>query len=195
MSDFWERFGGAGRGFGGTSSSYGSAFDGFPVFADRQRSTIEVRVKMLIDPRLCRDGKERTRVAEVDLRAAGLWICGSTINLMSGLSGNVAGVHISWCGALGGNPVDVLANLRVDVANVFLKIMMELIKEWDARDRQAGDTWKVIGLTGPVAEDQARAAYRAAAKAAHPDVGGSTEAMQRVNAAWERILDAKGWRP
>ena len=37
--------------------------------------------------------------------------------------------------------------------------------------------------------DELRKAYRAAAFAAHPDHGGSTEAMQKVNAAYEKRFD------
>ena len=37
--------------------------------------------------------------------------------------------------------------------------------------------------------DELRKAYRAAAFAAHPDHGGSTEAMQEVNAAYEKRFE------
>ena len=47
----------------------------------------------------------------------------------------------------------------------------------------AKDWREVLGLTGAVTLAQIDAAYRAKAHAAHPDKGGSTEAMARLNAA------------
>ena len=42
--------------------------------------------------------------------------------------------------------------------------------------------------------DELRKAYRAAAFAAHPDHGGSTEAMQEVNAAYEKRFEPQSGR-
>lgn len=41
----------------------------------------------------------------------------------------------------------------------------------------------VLGLSGPVTAKEIDAAYRAAAATAHPDTGGSTEAMAALNRA------------
>ncbi len=48
----------------------------------------------------------------------------------------------------------------------------------------SGEDWRtVLGLTGRPAPDQVEAQYRRLAATAHPDKGGSLEAMQRLNAA------------
>jgi DnaJ-class molecular chaperone len=44
--------------------------------------------------------------------------------------------------------------------------------------------WReVLGLTGPVTAKEVDAAYREKAATAHPDKGGSAEAMQALNRA------------
>lgn len=49
---------------------------------------------------------------------------------------------------------------------------------------------EVLGLTGVDADPQSiKKAYRSASMKAHPDRGGSTEAMQRVNAAYNVLKD------
>jgi hypothetical protein len=50
-------------------------------------------------------------------------------------------------------------------------------------------------LALPLAHDEAafRAAYRTAIRKVHPDLGGSVEAAQRVNAAADFIRRHKGW--
>ncbi|WP_347022477.1 DnaJ domain-containing protein [Bacteroides ovatus] len=40
-------------------------------------------------------------------------------------------------------------------------------------------------------EAEIKAAYKQAAKSAHPDAGGSNEKMQEVNAAWEVLGNAQ----
>ena len=53
--------------------------------------------------------------------------------------------------------------------------------------------WKTLGLNAPPASEHAvRAAYRDAARRAHPDVGGSQEAFVRVQQALEQGLVAVG---
>lgn len=49
------------------------------------------------------------------------------------------------------------------------------------------DPWEVLGLRPGVSVAQVDAAYRTLAKEAHPDAGGSSEAMAELNAAYERI--------
>lgn len=42
-------------------------------------------------------------------------------------------------------------------------------------------------MKGVKTKAEAKSAYRAASRAAHPDMGGSTKGMQDLNAAWEKI--------
>lgn len=50
-----------------------------------------------------------------------------------------------------------------------------------------------LGVTAEAPEEVVKAVYRARAKAAHPDAGGSEEQMMKVNAAYEVICKARGW--
>jgi hypothetical protein len=59
------------------------------------------------------------------------------------------------------------------------------------RDR-SDDPFAVLGLPADADADAILAARRARAKTAHPDAGGSIEAMQRLNAAVEAALAAAG---
>ena len=65
-----------------------------------------------------------------------------------------------------------------------------------------GDVWSALGVAPGASADEITAARRRLAKLAHPDVGGSVEAMQRVNDAADRALADVGaetapppWRP
>jgi DnaJ domain len=52
------------------------------------------------------------------------------------------------------------------------------------------DPYAVLGVPAGTSDaDALRDAYRAAARRSHPDIGGSIEAMQRVNAAYELLSD------
>lgn len=51
---------------------------------------------------------------------------------------------------------------------------------------------KTLGLTGAYSDDDVKAAYRQAAKANHPDRGGSTEKMQAVNSAYDLLKGTAG---
>ncbi len=48
----------------------------------------------------------------------------------------------------------------------------------------------ILGVAPGAGRDDIRAAYRRAAKRAHPDMGGSSEAFQRVRAAFDALLAA-----
>lgn len=53
----------------------------------------------------------------------------------------------------------------------------------------AAEAYDVLGLDGPAGEDAVRDAYREKAKVLHPDTdGGSAEAFQELQAAYERLV-------
>ena len=48
--------------------------------------------------------------------------------------------------------------------------------------------WDVLGVPRGASQDEIDAAYRQRAKTAHPDAGGSSDAMQALNEAREAAL-------
>jgi hypothetical protein len=50
------------------------------------------------------------------------------------------------------------------------------------------DPWEVLGLRPGATADEIEAMYRVKARTAHPDTGGSEEAMAELNAARDRVL-------
>ncbi len=56
-----------------------------------------------------------------------------------------------------------------------------------------GDPYEKVGIDPGVAFEDARATFRAAAKEAHPDTGGSDEEMRTLVAAWRRVCELEGW--
>lgn len=54
----------------------------------------------------------------------------------------------------------------------------------------AREWWEVLGVARTASIDEARAAYRQAASAAHPDRGGTDARMAEVNRAWEQAQGA-----
>jgi curved DNA-binding protein CbpA len=49
--------------------------------------------------------------------------------------------------------------------------------------------YEVLGVSPTASADDIRSAYRNAARARHPDAGGSADEMQRLNAAWQVLRD------
>ncbi|KAG2482580.1 hypothetical protein HYH03_018504 [Edaphochlamys debaryana] len=67
---------------------------------------------------------------------------------------------------------------------------------WAGRCRGAGDTggggrshYEVLGVAFGSSQEDVRKAFHAAARAAHPDKGGSAEAFAAVQSAWEALRD------
>lgn len=54
----------------------------------------------------------------------------------------------------------------------------------------AREWWEVLGATRTASIDEARAAYRRAASAAHPDRGGTDARMAEINRAWQQAQEA-----
>lgn len=57
-----------------------------------------------------------------------------------------------------------------------------------AAPASARDPYEVLGLRPGASKEDVEAMYRVRAKAAHPDGGGSDEAMAELNAARDRVL-------
>ena len=56
---------------------------------------------------------------------------------------------------------------------------------------KAANYYEILGVKHDATEAEIKAAYKQAAKSAHPDAGGSNEKMQEVNAAWEVLGNAQ----
>ncbi len=54
------------------------------------------------------------------------------------------------------------------------------------------DPWELLGIRPDADIEIVHAAYKAKAKSAHPDAGGSDEAMKEINDAYERIKQERG---
>jgi DnaJ-class molecular chaperone len=57
-----------------------------------------------------------------------------------------------------------------------------------------GSPYQVLGLAPSAADEVVKYAYKHLAKKAHPDAGGSAEAMARLNKAYEEIARERGWK-
>jgi curved DNA-binding protein CbpA len=53
----------------------------------------------------------------------------------------------------------------------------------------AADPYRILMVSPTADADTIRAAYRTLARTTHPDVGGSTRAMARLNEAWRTLRD------
>lgn len=67
-----------------------------------------------------------------------------------------------------------------------------VITEVDKPVPTGDDSFTILGLLPTATWEVCEAAYRALAKANHPDNGGNTETMQQINAAWDKVKMAKG---
>lgn len=84
----------------------------------------------------------------------------------------------------------ILEARRTEMRHGGLHIVRQTFKGFVALPAPEGaKPWRdVLGLTGPVTADQVKAAYREKAKAAHPDGGGSKEAMALLTRARDEGL-------
>lgn len=67
----------------------------------------------------------------------------------------------------------------------------ERLQRWLASLGAEEDCWQVLGCSPRDGEARIRQRYLTLAREAHPDAGGSDEAMQRVNRAYEAALGAR----
>jgi hypothetical protein len=86
----------------------------------------------------------------------------------------------------------ILEARRTEMRHGGLHIVRQTFKGFLALPAPEGKReWReVLQLTGSVTPDQVRSAYRELAKTAHPDTGGSAEAMSELRAARDEALRA-----
>lgn len=54
--------------------------------------------------------------------------------------------------------------------------------------------YRVLGLDPSAPDELVKVAYRLLAQRCHPDRGGSTQAMARLNQAYDQIARERGWK-
>lgn len=67
-----------------------------------------------------------------------------------------------------------------------------LITDVDQAVPAGDDSFAVLGLLPTALPEVCEAAYKALCKISHPDVGGNSEVMKQINAAYDKIKLAKG---
>lgn len=83
----------------------------------------------------------------------------------------------------------ILEARRTEVRHGGLVIAQTAFKGFLALPAPPGSHWSdVLGVPPTATAEQIELAYRQAARKAHPDAGGSTEAMARLNAARDRAF-------
>lgn len=64
--------------------------------------------------------------------------------------------------------------------------------EWQETDGE--DPYKILGVQHDAPDEVVRAAHKAQARKHHTDLGGDRDTMARINAAFEAIGRARGWK-
>ena len=82
---------------------------------------------------------------------------------------------------------------RTEMRHGGLHIVRQTFKGFTALPAPAGEAewWKVLGISSSATLTEIEMAYRAAAKKAHPDAGGSADMMARLNRAVEQARKAR----
>lgn len=82
---------------------------------------------------------------------------------------------------------------RVELRYGGLSIVRQTFKSFLALPAPAGTHWsEILGVGRNASRDEIEAGYRSKARAAHPDTGGSTEEMAKLNAARATALAERG---
>jgi DnaJ-class molecular chaperone len=103
-------------------------------------------------------------------------------------------------------PMDFMAQMvrqyEIGVLQVLAGMIDDRLKELTGSSRQQaapsytkGDLnpFSILGVSVDATEAEVKAAYRKKAAQHHPDRGGSSEQMVKINAAYEVICRFRGW--
>lgn len=85
-----------------------------------------------------------------------------------------------------------IESLRMNEVRGIADTMREAYLQLAAPAR-ARDPYEVLGIRPDALREIVDAAYRALAKSAHPDAGGSEDAMKELNDARDRVYRDRGW--
>lgn len=88
--------------------------------------------------------------------------------------------------------INMLKQMRREIDNNIRRLTQEGTANM-AYDESL-DPFKILGVEQSATREEIDKAFKAAAKKAHPDAGGSNEEMIKVNAAYESIKQFRGWK-
>ena len=91
---------------------------------------------------------------------------------------------------------DLLAQVQADLEG-FARIYFGPVRAGlPTEPWQAGGAspYRLLGLDPSAPDEVVKLVYRHLARRLHPDAGGSTEAMARLNGAYEEIARQRGWK-
>ena len=91
-----------------------------------------------------------------------------------------AGVYSGWL-------QDLLARVQADLE----QLAGGSSGPWRAG---SGSPYRILGLDPTAPDELVKLVYRHLARRLHPDAGGSTEAMARLNGAYEEIAKQRRWK-
>lgn len=89
--------------------------------------------------------------------------------------------------------VSMLSQMRARIQTRLSELQQEQ-GSVDVSPNDSMDPFTILGVDVNSTREEVDKAYREKAKTTHPDVGGSTIEMVRVNAAYESIRLFKGWK-
>lgn len=88
--------------------------------------------------------------------------------------------------------INMLRQLRQELDKSIRKLTQEGVA--DMAYDESLDPYKILGVEQTATRDDIDKAYKKRAREVHPDRGGSTEDMIKVNAAYESIKQFRGWK-
>lgn len=100
------------------------------------------------------------------------------VDRYSSVAGNLQAIH------------HIIEARRTELRHGSLNLVRASFAGFKALPAPKGDCWQVLGITKNASRDEIEKAYRTKAKSAHPDAGGSTDGMAKLNQAREEALKA-----